>query len=183
MKRHLILFLRVPMLGRGKRRLAAEIGDVAAVRFERLMIARLTRRLGRDRRWRLRLVATPDRARPREAWPQGRGDLGVRMHRALAACPPGPKLLIGTDIPALTAEHIANAFRLLGAHDVVFGPAEDGGYWLVGARHQPPRFGKVRWSSRHALADTLANLPQRLSVGLAARLDDVDDGDGYRRAF
>ena len=64
MKRHLILFLRVPMLGRGKRRLAAEIGDVAAVRFERLMIARLTRRLGRDRRWRLRLVATPDRARP-----------------------------------------------------------------------------------------------------------------------
>lgn len=175
-----MLFLRVPMLGRGKRRLAAEIGDVAAVRFERLMIARLTRRLGRDRRWRLRLVVTPDRARPRGALPQGRGDLGIRMHRALAACPPGPKLLVGADIPALSAKHIAEAFRLLGNRDVVFGPAEDGGYWLVGARHRPPHFGKVRWSSPHALADTLDNLPKRVSVGFAARLADVDDADAYR---
>ena len=181
MTRHLLLFLRAPMLGRGKRRLAAAIGDVAAVRFERLMIARLTRRLGRDRRWRLRLVVTPDRGRPRGALPQGRGDLGTRMHRALAACPPGPKLLVGADIPALSAFDIAEAFRLLGDHDVVFGPAEDGGYWLVGARRRPPRFGKVRWSTPHALTDTLANLPRRISVGYAARLEDVDDADSYLR--
>jgi hypothetical protein len=183
MRRHLVLFLRAPALGRGKRRLAAEIGEVAALGFQRLMLARLMRRLGRDRRWRLRLVVTPDRARPRGALPQGRGDLGARMHRALAACPPGPKLLVGTDIPALSAAHIAEAFRLLTRHDVVFGPAEDGGYWLVGVRHRPPPFGKVRWSSRHALADTLANLPKRVSVGLAARLEDVDDGSAYRRLF
>ncbi|HEX3884716.1 MAG TPA: TIGR04282 family arsenosugar biosynthesis glycosyltransferase [Stellaceae bacterium] len=181
MRGHLLLFLRAPMLGRGKRRLAAAIGDVAAVRFERLMIARLTCRLGRDPRWRLRLVVTPDRGRPRGALPQGRGDLGVRMHRALAAGPPGPKLLIGADIPSLAAEHIANAFRLLGDHDVVFGPAEDGGYWLVGARHRMPRFGKVRWSSAHALDDTLAYLPKRISVGFAETLGDVDDGKSYRR--
>ena len=61
------------------------------------------------------------------------------------------------------ARHIAAAFRLLGRHDLVFGPAEDGGFWLVGARRRPrlpPLFGQVRWSSPHALADTLADLPR-----------------------
>jgi len=60
MRRHLVLFVRAPQLGRGKRRLAQEIGDVATVRFERLMLALLLRRLGRDRRWRLRIAVTPD---------------------------------------------------------------------------------------------------------------------------
>lgn len=183
MHRTLILFVREPRLGLGKRRLARDIGAVRAVGFERLMLARGLRRFGRDGRWTLRLAVTPDRAahRLRRATPQGQGDLGVRMRRALAACPPGPKLLIGCDIPSLTAGHIADAFRLLGRHDLVFGPATDGGYWLVGCRHRPPAFGHVRWSSPHALADTLANLPRRLSVGFAARLDDVDDGAAYRR--
>jgi rSAM/selenodomain-associated transferase 1 len=179
----LILFVRLPRLGTGKKRLARDIGAVAALRFERLMLARSLRRLGRDRRWRLRLAATPDRAA--RHWPgafaQGTGDLGVRMRRALAASGPGPAVLVGSDIPGLTATHIAAAFRLLGRHDVVFGPARDGGFWLVGCRHRAPDFGEVRWSSRHALADTLANLPKSLSVGFAATLDDIDDGAAYRR--
>jgi glycosyltransferase A (GT-A) superfamily protein (DUF2064 family) len=182
MRRTLVLFVREPRLGTGKRRLARDIGAVTAVNFERLMLARSLRRLGRDPRWRLRLAVTPDRATRR--WPgamaQGRGGLGVRMRRSLAACPPGPKLLVGSDIPGLTAAPIAAAFALLGRHDVVFGPANDGGYWLVGCRHRPPDFGQVRWSTRHALADTLANLPRRLSIGFAATLDDVDDGAAYR---
>jgi len=186
---HLVLFLRAPVLGRGKRRLAAAIGDVAAVRFERLMVACLLRRLRGDRRWRLRLAITPDRARlPGLSGVairgQGTGDIGQRMQRALAACPPGPAILVGTDIPALTASRIAEAFRLLGHHDLVFGPAEDGGFWLVGARNSPrlpPLFGQVRWSTPDALADTLANLAKHLSVGFAARLEDVDSADSYRR--
>jgi rSAM/selenodomain-associated transferase 1 len=190
--RHLIVFARAPALGAGKRRLARDIGDLAALQFERLMLARLLRRLGRDRRWRLRLAVTPDRARfRRRLWPrgvptagQGGGDLGERMRHALAACPPGPAVLVGTDIPALAAPHIADAFRLLGNHDLVFGPAADGGFWLVGARRSPrlpPLFGKVRWSSRYALEDALADLPPRISVGFAATLPDVDDGISFRR--
>jgi glycosyltransferase A (GT-A) superfamily protein (DUF2064 family) len=156
---------------------------VAALRFERLMLARALRRLGRDRRWRMVLAVTPDRAARRGPGTitQGRGDLGERMRRALAGCGPGPAVLVGSDIPAMTPARIAAAFALLGRHDVVFGPANDGGFWLVGCRHRPPDFGRVRWSSPHALADVLANLPKSLSVGLAARLDDVDDGGGYRR--
>jgi rSAM/selenodomain-associated transferase 1 len=189
---HLVLFVREPRFGTGKRRLAKDVGDTAALRFERAMLGLLARRLGRDRRWRLRLAVTPQRARCRQRlWPpgvpiasQGGGDLGQRMRRALAACPPGPAVLVGSDIPALTADHIAEAFGLLGDHDVVFGSAGDGGFWLVGARRcpcLPPLFGTVRWSGPHALGDVLGNLPRRVRVGFAARLDDVDDGAAYRR--
>ena len=192
MRRHLVLFVRAPQLGSGKRRLARAIGDIATVRFERQMLALLLRRLAADRRWRLRIAVTPDKARSRarhwrrgvEATGQSGGDLGIRMRRALAACPPGPVVLVGGDIPALAARHVAAAFRLLGGHDLVFGPAEDGGFWLVGARRSPrlpPLFERVRWSSSHALADTLAALPRWVTVGFVERLEDVDDGEAYRR--
>jgi rSAM/selenodomain-associated transferase 1 len=192
MRRTLILFVRAPRLGAGKRRLAHQIGNVAALRFERLMIARLLRRLATDHRWRVRIAITPDQAcsRPQswhrgiEAFGQGDGDLGMRMRRALRACPPGPAVLVGADIPALAARHIWAAFRVLGNSDLVFGPAEDGGFWLVGARHPqhlPALFGGVRWSSPDALADTLAGLPRQITVGFGDRLEDVDDSDAYRR--
>jgi hypothetical protein len=192
MRRHLVLFVRAPELGHGKRRLAREIGDVATVRFERLMLALLLRRLAADRRWRLRIAVTPDKARRHarhwrrgvDVTGQGGGDLGVRMRRALAACPPGLVVLVGGDIPALAARHVATAFHQLGGCDLVFGPAEDGGFWLAGARRSPRLpllFDKVRWSSPHALADTLAELPRRVKIGFVDRLEDVDDGAAYRR--
>jgi glycosyltransferase A (GT-A) superfamily protein (DUF2064 family) len=115
---------------------------------------------------------------------QGPGDLGMRMYRALAAAPPGPVVLVGTDIPALAARHVAAAFRLLGRVDLVFGPAADGGFWLVGARRRPrlpPLFAQVRWSSPDALADTLAGLPRGIAVGFVDTLEDVDDGAAYAR--
>jgi uncharacterized protein len=191
-RHHLVLFLRAPQWGKGKRRLARKVGDAAALRFERAMLGMLVRRLARDGRWQLRLAVTPDRARSRvRLWPrgvaiaaQGEGDLGQRMRRALARCPPGPAVLVGSDIPALAPHHIAEAFGVLGGHDLVFGPAEDGGFWLVGARRcprLPPLFGAVRWSGPHALADVLGNLPPGVRVGFAARLEDVDAAGSYRR--
>jgi glycosyltransferase A (GT-A) superfamily protein (DUF2064 family) len=135
---------------------------------------------------------TPDRARQArrihrsaaEVTAQGRGDLGSRMDRALRAFVRGPVVLVGADIPALGPVEVATAFRLLGSHDLVFGPAEDGGFWLVGARN-PRRFSRlfrrVRWSSPYALSDTLAGLPRVATVGFAARLSDVDDAASYNR--
>ena len=189
--RQLVLFVRLPRLGTGKRRLARDIGALGALAFERRMIVLMVRRLGRDRRWRLRLAITPDRS-CREArrfgryaiCGQGAGDLGDRMRRALVTSPPGPVVLVGADIPALAAAHVAAAFRMLGSHDLVVGPSRDGGFWLVGARRcprLPPLFGPVRWSTRHALADVLANLPPAVRVGFAATLEDVDDGAAWQR--
>jgi uncharacterized protein len=192
MRRHLVLFVRAPALGRGKRRLARDIGHVAALRFEQLMIGLLLRRLAADRRWRLRIALTPDwacntarhRHRGIDVVPQGAGDLGRRMRRAIAAAPPGPVVLIGGDIPAIEAGHIAAAFRLLGNCDLVFGPAVDGGFWLVGARRRPRLpllFEQVRWSGPYALADTLAGLPRGVAVGFVGTLEDLDNGAGYSR--
>ena len=188
-RRHVVVFLRAPQLGRVKSRLAAGIGALAALRFYRETSLALLRRLARDPRWCCHIAATPDRARfPR--WPaaarlgQGSGDLGRRMARAFAALPPGPALIIGSDIPALTARHVESAFRALGRSDAVFGPAPDGGYWLVGFRRRPlPRgvFAGVRWSSAHALADTLQTLPRGMRVLMLETLEDVDDAASYRR--
>ncbi|WP_135468783.1 TIGR04282 family arsenosugar biosynthesis glycosyltransferase [Crenalkalicoccus roseus] len=174
----LILFARAPRLGAVKRRLARGIGALAALRFYRTQLAALCRRLGRDRRWRTVLAVTPDHARarwpaPLPRLPQGRGDLGARMRRALFRH--RRAVLVGSDIPGLGAEDIAAAFRALGRAEAVFGPAEDGGYWLVGLGPRRPArpFAGVRWSTEHALADTLANFRHRRVV-LLRRLRDVD---------
>jgi rSAM/selenodomain-associated transferase 1 len=173
----LIVFARPPRLGRVKRRLAAEIGDLAALQFYRRTLRRLLARVGRDPRWRLVVSLTPDCGRL-PGWitqPQGRGDLGQRMARALERGH-GPAVLVGSDIPALGGAQIARAFRRLASADVVFGPATDGGYYLVGTRRGTLArwmFARVRWSSAHALADTCANLRLR-RVALVERLSDVD---------
>ncbi len=189
--RHLVVFLRAPRLGRVKSRLAAGIGALAALRFHRDAGVRLLRDLARDPRWRTELWVTPDRDR-QARWPvrlrcrgQGRGDLGRRMARVFARLPPGPAVIVGSDIPAITRAHIAAAFRALGRSEAVFGPAEDGGYWLVGLRRRPrvPHglFAGVRWSSPHALADTLRGLPRGMTVALVETLMDVDDAEDYAR--
>jgi rSAM/selenodomain-associated transferase 1 len=179
-----------PRLGRVKRRLAREVGDVAAIRFYRNSLSHTVLRLAQDPRWRTLLAVDPDgdiRAgfehMPRRLArvKQGEGDLGRRMRRLFAALPPGPAIIVGGDIPAIEAEHIAHAFALLGQNDVVLGPAPDGGYWLIGLKRAPKAlapFARVRWSSPHALADTLANL-QGKRIAFAATLSDVDDQHDY----
>jgi glycosyltransferase A (GT-A) superfamily protein (DUF2064 family) len=116
--------------------------------------------------------------------PQGRGDLGARMQRALRAFAPAPVVVVGSDIPDLAPRHVAAAFRGLAAADVVIGPADDGGYWLIGMRgarrlHRP--FAGVRWSGPHALADTVAALGPQARVAYAATLADVDDAAALTR--
>jgi len=191
MNRHLVIFARAPQVGRVKRRLACGIGATAATRFYRALLAGQIRRLSKDRRWKLWLLVTPDDCLGHPLWrgievrPQGEGDLGRRMKRPFRTLPPGPVVLVGSDIPAMRARHVDRAFRLLGRHDLVFGPASDGGFWLVGARRSRPLphglFEAVRWSTPQALGDTLAGIPGRFSVGLADRLDDVDDARDLRR--
>ena len=192
-RRHLVVFLRAPRLGRVKSRLAAGIGALAALRFYRETSERLLRQMTRDRRWEVHLALTPDRdahrARPSRGavarFGQGGGGLGQRMESAFRRLPAGPVVIIGSDIPALAPAHVAAAFAALGTHHAVFGPAADGGYWLVGFRRRPrlprPLFPRVRWSSPQALADTLAGLPRDLRVAFLETLDDVDDAAAYER--
>ena len=172
------VFARAPRLGTVKRRLAAGIGPLAALQFYRATLAQTLRRLARDKRFRTVLALTPPDARG--PWrqglpcvPQGRGDLGARMQRTLARN--RHAIVVGSDIPGLRADDVACAFKLLRRADAVFGPAQDGGYYLVGfgPRRTPHPFARVRWSSEHALSDTLANLSTR-RVALIRTLRDVD---------
>ncbi len=190
--RHLVVFLRAPRLGAVKTRLAADIGAVAAWRFYRGCTARVLRRLGADPRWTCRLGVTPDRFAGAGFWPsslgriaQGQGDLGQRMARTFGRLPPGPAIIVGSDMPELDAGHVARAGLALGRHDAGFGPATDGGYWLIGLarRRPPPRglFTGVRWSTGHALADTLASLPAAYRIAFLEQHADIDDGADYRR--
>ncbi len=187
MQRTLVIFLKEPRPGRVKTRLGREIGMVGAAWWFRHQAAGMIRRLGRDRRWRTVLAVSPGREGQASRvwpahltrWPQGPGDLGERMGRALRAMPPGPVIIVGADIPGLRPAHVAEGFRLLGRHDAVLGPAPDGGYWMIGLKRggrAVPKglFCGVRWSSHDALADTVASLAP-LDVGFAATLRDVDE--------
>ncbi len=187
---HLVVMVKAPRLGRVKTRLAADIGGVAAWNFYRRTMARVLRPLAGDARWTTWLAVTPDNSlRQGRLWPvatprltQGAGDLGERMGRVMAVMPAGPVVIIGADIPGIRAAHINRAFKALGRADAVFGPAADGGYWLVGLKRRPALkeiFAAVRWSSEHALADTKANLPAHWRVDHLEVLTDVDDGATY----
>lgn len=189
----LVVMAKRPGLGLVKTRLAKGIGPVEAARFYRCASLDLLRRVGRDPRWQTVLALAPDRAVHDEGvWPeglprvaQGPGDLGDRMGRLMRDLPPGPVVIIGSDIPGVRALHIAEAFEKLGRADAVFGPAEDGGYWLVGLCRRPriPEiFGDVRWSCPETLADTAANARRAgLAVANVATLADVDTAEDFRR--
>jgi uncharacterized protein len=179
----LLVMAKAPAAGRVKTRLAGEVGTSTAVRFARHSLSALLQRVAVDARWSTTLAVTPDIAAASRLWPrrmplmpQGSGDLGVRMQRLFDQAPLGPVVIVGTDIPDVARAHIAAAFRLLGRHDAVFGPAADGGYWLVGLRRRPrilQPFRGVRWSTEHALDDTLANL-RGCSIAWLPTLCDVD---------
>ncbi|MGH6815671.1 MAG: TIGR04282 family arsenosugar biosynthesis glycosyltransferase [Hyphomicrobiaceae bacterium] len=189
--RRLVIMVKEPAAGRVKTRLARSIGSVRAVAFYRHVGAAVLHRLSRPHRWQTYLAVTPDTAVVSRCWPvhvvrvpQGPGDLARRMQRLMDRSWKGPVAIVGSDIPAIRPVHIAEAFRQLGGHDAVFGPAPDGGYWLVGLRRIPRilrPFGAVRWSGPYALADTRANLAGR-RIAETACLFDVDTIEDYRRA-
>lgn len=179
----LVVMVKEPRPGRVKTRLGRDIGMTASARWFRHQTASLLRRL-KDPRWRIEIAVSPDKeGLTSRIWPadvarrpQGQGDLGQRMVRQFGHTL-GPVCVIGGDIPDIQKRHIQNCFRLLGSHDVVFGPAFDGGFWLIGAKGWPKMservFDGVRWSTKYALADTVARLGDK-RIGYGPRLSDVD---------
>lgn len=116
---------------------------------------------------------------------QGEGDLGERMHRALAR---GLErhtamILIGADCPALAAQDLRDAALALQTHDTVLAPAEDGGYVLIGARRVASGlFANIRWSTGEVMARTRANLASLgWSTAELRTLWDVDRPEDYER--
>jgi hypothetical protein len=110
---------------------------------------------------------------------QGSGSLGLRLQRQLLrGCREGAAavVLIGSDLPALAAEDLLEAFRALEHSALVLGPAADGGYWLIGGRRATPQlFTGIDWGSDRVLAQTLELARQAgLAPALLAERHDLD---------
>ena len=193
MTRTLIIFVKAPVAGRVKSRLAKTLGAGRAAAIYRRLAANTIAQASKGP-WRTVLAVDPVSAisgfenlwpRRVQRTPQGRGDLGARMRRLIDAAPSGPVVIIGSDAPALRARHVRVAFKALGGADCAVGPATDGGYWLIGFsrwRGRAPRFERVRWSSGHALNDTIMSLPECFRVARLGALADIDDAADLWRA-
>jgi rSAM/selenodomain-associated transferase 1 len=161
------IFAKAPVPGLAKTRLIPALGAQGAARLQRQFTIRTLRTALASGIGPVTLWCTPDAGHrffrvlhrttgvPCRVQPEG--DLGARMHAAFAHhCSAGPLLLIGTDCPPLTLDHLRQAAReLLASADAVFLPAEDGGYVLVGLRQpQPALFEHMVWSTASVMADT-----------------------------
>lgn len=115
------------------------------------------------------------------------GDLGVRMFHAfreLFKAGYQRAALVGADIPDLSSAIILKAFTLLSSDDIVYGPAKDGGYYLVGMRKPIKEvFEDVPWSSDQTLNRSIERAGQSgYSVALTEMLSDIDTIDDVKRA-
>lgn len=155
-----------------KTRLAAAIGDLAASQIYLLFIRLLTARLADSADSSTLAYWPPDRRQAfaslvGENWdlvPQSDGQLGKRMQDFFAtAFEQGAQqvVLIGSDSPTIPHDYVRESFRLLDHHRVVLGPANDGGYYLVGmAEYLPAVFDRIRWSTSSVWQDTLRRISE-----------------------
>lgn len=176
----LVLFTRYPDPGQAKTRLIPALGaDRAAAVHKRL--AERTVDVMRESRLQIEIRFTGAPQRDFEAWlgddltysEQGGGDLGDRLRAAIGD---PPVIFVGADCPDLRATHLEQAVEALDDHQVVIGPAEDGGYWLIGlaARHDW-LFANMPWGTDAVLPETLARLSRRgVSPALLETLADCD---------
>lgn len=186
----LLVFAKAPRPGRVKTRLAAHLGPEAATELYRRMARGIVDAV-RPGPWRTRVLFTPSDARsevtswlgpePPELTAQVDGDLGVRMEEAIRTAfgEADRVCVVGTDAPGVDRGRVADAFQRLDEHDLVVGPARDGGYYLLGLRRPAPAlFRDIPWSTPTVLERTLQRAAAAgLSVDLLPELVDVDTWD------
>jgi uncharacterized protein len=162
------ILAKAPVAGFAKTRLIPVLGAGGAAALQARLIARAVVTACAAAIGPVTLWATPDEDHPAFAAlrphgialaRQGDGDLGARMLAAIAAAN-GPSVVIGTDCPVLTSEHLRGAADVLrGGTDAVVIPAEDGGYALIGMRApEPALFSAMRWSTPDVMGETRRRL-------------------------
>jgi rSAM/selenodomain-associated transferase 2/rSAM/selenodomain-associated transferase 1 len=187
---YLIVFGRYPRVGKTKTRLIPALGPVGAAALQK-RLAEKTVATARQTAIRIgaRLVFCHDGGREQQLrqWlggrpihfrPQATGDLGRRMHLAMQCAFDGGArrvVLVGTDIPGLTAAILEQAFAALDEKDLVIGPSIDGGYWLVGMTRPENIFDGITWSRPDVLENTLTLARRKgMTPGLLDPLNDLD---------
>lgn len=196
----LLVFARLPELGKVKTRIAAELGDARALEAYTKMLREVLTGIG---------TSTPD-LEIEVMWPPTPSANGEALRNAFAphatAMQTGPGLgdrmsmamserfffhrtekivIIGVDDPSITRELIEHAFALLESCEYVLGPASDGGYYLIGARalsYDPSIFQDIEWGTSTVLAATLARIAALgRTVALLPEHSDIDTASDLQR--
>lgn len=189
MEQALIIFIKNLVPGKVKTRLAKDAGDTTALEIyknlmdhTRLVVSHIDA---------TRLLFYSDRVERLDSWPERKysknlqtgDDLGERMFNAFKqATEYDKKIIIGSDCPGITPALIEEAFTALDYHDVVIGPAVDGGYYLIGMNNLIPEvFQNIPWSTDQVLFETIKILQQkRLLYKLLTPLRDVDSLEDWQ---
>ncbi len=195
----MVQFAKWPRPGKVKTRLAKKLGDTKAMQVHVALFCQVVSVLkNTSYRYEVHLdhiqsdsslkLSRDERifndALPPDVSPQVVGDLGAKMAAVLSkAKEQSPIVIVGSDCPTIDNGYISEAFRQLNRHDLVLGPAEDGGYVLIGARRfVADIFVDVSWGGDGVLQQTCDNAA-RLGYSVAS-LDqrwDVDDLQDYQR--
>jgi rSAM/selenodomain-associated transferase 1 len=163
-----MVFARAPTPGEAKTRLIPALGETGATALHRRLVMHCLRAATDSRLGPVELWCAPDADDPffRDCerrcgvslHPQGKGDLGARMQRAFesALARAARAILVGSDIPALSAQYLRDADQaLVRGDDAAIGPAQDGGYVLIGlSRCDPELFRDIPWGGPKVLAET-----------------------------
>lgn len=190
-RRILVIFIKNPVLGKVKTRLAKEIGDLPALEIYRRLLLhtrQVTKQVTANR-----IVYYSESIEQNDEWNsvyfdkylQADGDLGMRMAAAFkdTISQNSAVVLIGSDCPGLTCHLIEQAFTKLENYDLVIGPSIDGGYYLIGMReYYPQLFEMIAWSTPIVLDQTLRVAGHlALDIFLLLPLNDIDTLDDWLR--
>jgi rSAM/selenodomain-associated transferase 1 len=185
----ILLFIKAPVKGRVKSRLALELDEDAALGLYRSFILDMLDTINKTGHSCTIFFYPPDSGEAVTAWlgpgrtclPQEGEDLGLRMANAFATIfnkGASRAILIGSDLPDLPVDLLTGAIKSLDDHDAVLGPAKDGGYYLIGFRREtflPDIFHGIEWSTNQVFAETISRF-ERLGkrIFLAPVWRDVD---------
>jgi rSAM/selenodomain-associated transferase 1 len=192
MKDSLIIFMKNPSLGKVKTRLAADIGDDKALEVYQSLLTKCRQECLKVET--NRFLYYHEFVDDHDEWSQlffqkrkqSKGNLGEKMKSAFADVQspngPNPTVIIGTDCYDLDHEMISLAFKALRMTDVVLGPANDGGYYLLGCRHFVPElFEQIDWSTDQVLQQTVMKVNQLgLNYFLLEERIDLDTFDDLK---
>lgn len=188
----IIIFIKNPELGKAKTRLASTVGDERALAIynELLRHTRETVLKVENCEKHLFYSSFVDKE---DNWSnedfnkklQPSGDLGTRMTTAFEDVfeTNQPVLIVGSDCASLTAEILEEAIESLKSFDFVIGPAEDGGYYMIGMNEfSPTIFKNIEWSTEKVLPQTISKIQElRKTFGLLATLSDIDYEEDWEK--
>lgn len=185
----LIVFVKNPVQGKAKTRLAATIGSEAALKVYKELIRITERETTAVENCDLHVYFSTELDdslwKGKDQFIQTGEDLGERMYGAFKkGFELGYERIVGvgSDLPDLSAEIISKGLQLLQSKDTVFGPSDDGGYYLIGMSQPTPCiFQNKQWSTETLLDETLSELKEsKRSTGLLEVLNDVDTIEDLR---